>query len=239
MLPLAAVLAVRAARFGGDDPLANLEVAEVPDPSPGPRRGADRGRRRVAQPPRPLDAARRRLAPLTEPQVLGCDAAGTVLAYGDGEAPPGAPAAGDRGGRAQRDDLRPLRRVPRRRRAPLPARRTAQRAALPGDARRTSGRARRQHPAAAAGRGHHHRGVPAHRVPHRVPDALRPRRPAAGTDGAGARRHRWRGQRGHPPGRRRRPHGLRHLAGRGQAGRRHRARSRRGVRHRPRVASSR
>ena len=34
--------------------------------------------------------------PLTEPQVLGCDAAGTVLEYGDGEVPEGAPAPGAR-----------------------------------------------------------------------------------------------------------------------------------------------
>jgi NADPH:quinone reductase-like Zn-dependent oxidoreductase len=32
--------------------------------------------------------------PLVEPQVLGCDAAGTVLAYGDGAVPDGAPALG-------------------------------------------------------------------------------------------------------------------------------------------------
>jgi hypothetical protein len=30
------VLAVRAIRYGGDDPVANLDIGEVPDPSPGP-----------------------------------------------------------------------------------------------------------------------------------------------------------------------------------------------------------
>jgi NADPH:quinone reductase-like Zn-dependent oxidoreductase len=30
------VLAVRAVRYGGDDPVANLDIGEVPDPAPGP-----------------------------------------------------------------------------------------------------------------------------------------------------------------------------------------------------------
>jgi NADPH:quinone reductase-like Zn-dependent oxidoreductase len=94
MLPLAAVLAVRAARFGGDDPLANLEIAQVGDPVPG------RGQVLIAVGAASLNhhdlwtlrgvGSR----PLTEPQVLGCDAAGTVLEYGDGEAPPGGPPVG-------------------------------------------------------------------------------------------------------------------------------------------------
>ena len=94
-LPLAAVLAVRAARFGGDDPLANLEVVDVPEPTPGP------GEVLLAVTAASLNhhdlwtlrgvGSRR----LTEPQVLGCDAAGTVLAYGDGEPPAGAPPVGD------------------------------------------------------------------------------------------------------------------------------------------------
>ena len=90
------MLAVRAARFGGDDPLANLEVADVPDPAPGP------GEVLVA-----VEAASLNhhdlwtlrgvgSRPLTEPQVLGCDAAGRVVAYGDGEPPEGAPPLGAR-----------------------------------------------------------------------------------------------------------------------------------------------
>lgn len=78
------MLAVRAVRFGGDDPLANLEVGDVPDPAPGPGEVLVR-----------VDAASLNHHDLwtlrgvgsrkfTEPQVLGCDAAGTVLAYGDG-----------------------------------------------------------------------------------------------------------------------------------------------------------
>jgi hypothetical protein len=31
------VLAVRAIRYGGDDPVANLDIGEVPDPAEGPR----------------------------------------------------------------------------------------------------------------------------------------------------------------------------------------------------------
>lgn len=88
------MLAVRAARYGGDDPLANLEVTEVPDPTPSP------GEALVEVIAASLNhhdlwtlrgiGSRR----LEHPQVLGADAAGTVLAYGDGEVPAGAPAVG-------------------------------------------------------------------------------------------------------------------------------------------------
>ncbi len=94
MLPLAAVLAVRAARFGGDDPLANLEVADLPDPVAGPGEvliavGAASLNHHDLWTLRGVGSRR-----FTEPQVLGCDAAGTVLAYGDGEPPEGAPRVG-------------------------------------------------------------------------------------------------------------------------------------------------
>ena len=114
MLPLDAVLAVRAARFGGDDPLANLEIGEVADPVPG------RGEVLIAVGAASLNhhdlwtlrgvGSR----PLTEPQVLGCDAAGTVVAYGDAEAPPGAPPVGTEVIRPQRDDVRPMPGLPDR-----------------------------------------------------------------------------------------------------------------------------
>jgi NADPH:quinone reductase-like Zn-dependent oxidoreductase len=94
LVPLAAVLAVRAARFGGDDPVANLEVVELPEPTPRP------GEVLIAVDAASLNhhdlwtlrgiGSRR----LTEPQVLGCDAAGTVLGYGDGDTPQDAPAIG-------------------------------------------------------------------------------------------------------------------------------------------------
>ena len=90
------MLVIRAARFGGDDPLANLEVVEVADPSPGP------GQALVEVTAASLNhhdlwtlrgiGSRR----LEHPQVLGADAAGTVLAYGGGDAPAGAPAVGTR-----------------------------------------------------------------------------------------------------------------------------------------------
>ena len=94
LLPLAAVLAVRAARYGGDDPLANLEVTEVEDPLPAPGEvlvavGAAALNHHDLWTLRGVSSR-----PLTEPQVLGCDAAGTVLAYGDGEPPPGCPPIG-------------------------------------------------------------------------------------------------------------------------------------------------
>jgi NADPH:quinone reductase-like Zn-dependent oxidoreductase len=91
---LTAVLAVRAARYGGDDPLANLEVVDVPDPAP--RRG-DVLIEVVAASLNHHDLWTLRGVSsrhLTEPQVLGCDAAGSVLAYGDGEVPEGAPQVG-------------------------------------------------------------------------------------------------------------------------------------------------
>jgi NADPH:quinone reductase-like Zn-dependent oxidoreductase len=94
MLPLAAVLAVRAARYGGDDPLSNLEIAEVSDPVAGWEEVL------IAVAAAALNhhdlwtlrgvGSR----PLTEPQVLGCDAAGFILGYGGGEPPEGAPAVG-------------------------------------------------------------------------------------------------------------------------------------------------
>jgi NADPH:quinone reductase-like Zn-dependent oxidoreductase len=94
MLPLPAVLAVRAARFGGDDPLANLEIGEVADPVPGLGEvliavGAASLNHHDLWTLRGVGSR-----PLTEPQVLGCDAAGTVVSYGDGDAPAGAPPVG-------------------------------------------------------------------------------------------------------------------------------------------------
>ncbi|MBJ7608360.1 MAG: zinc-binding dehydrogenase [Candidatus Dormibacteraeota bacterium] len=90
------MLAVRAVRYGGDDPLANLEVSEIADPTP-----------RAGEVLLAVDAASLNhhdlwtlrgvgSRPLSEPQVLGCDAAGTVLAYGDGDVAEGCPAIGAR-----------------------------------------------------------------------------------------------------------------------------------------------
>jgi NADPH:quinone reductase-like Zn-dependent oxidoreductase len=88
------VLAVRAARFGGDDPLANLELVELPDPRPGAGEvllavGAASLNHHDLWTLRGVGSR-----PLKEAQVLGCDAAGTVLEYGDGTGPVDAPPVG-------------------------------------------------------------------------------------------------------------------------------------------------
>lgn len=88
------MLAVRAVRFGGDDPVGNLDIGEIPDPSPGPREvllaveAASLNHHDLWT----LRGVGSR--PLVEPQVLGCDAAGTVLAYGDGGPLDGDPPVG-------------------------------------------------------------------------------------------------------------------------------------------------
>ena len=90
------MLAVRAVRYGGDDPLANLEVGAVPNPVAGPGEvivavGATSLNHHDLWTLRGIGSR-----PLVEAQVLGCDAAGTVVAYGDGDVPAGAPAVGAR-----------------------------------------------------------------------------------------------------------------------------------------------
>jgi NADPH:quinone reductase-like Zn-dependent oxidoreductase len=94
VLPLPAVLAVRAARFGGDQPLDNLEITSVVDPVAAPGEvligvGAASLNHHDLWTLRGVGSR-----PLTEPQVLGCDAAGTVLSYGEEETPDGAPLPG-------------------------------------------------------------------------------------------------------------------------------------------------
>jgi NADPH:quinone reductase-like Zn-dependent oxidoreductase len=94
LVPLPTMLAVRAARYGGNTPLDNLEIADVPDPEAGPGEvliavGAASLNHHDLWTLRGVGSR-----PLAEPQVLGCDAAGTVLAYGEDETPDGAPAPG-------------------------------------------------------------------------------------------------------------------------------------------------
>ena len=87
--------AVYAAKVGGDTPLANLAVGEMPDPA------ALAGEARVRVTAAALNhhdlwtlrgVSSRKLIP---PVVLGCDAAGVVEAY-KGDPPQGAPAVGSR-----------------------------------------------------------------------------------------------------------------------------------------------
>src|ERR1700693_910425 len=87
------VLAAYAAAVGGDDPLANLAVGDLPAPSPRPGwavvkvRAASLNHHDIWT-LRGVSSTR-----VTPPQILGCDAAGEVAEYG-GEPPPLAPAVG-------------------------------------------------------------------------------------------------------------------------------------------------
>lgn len=89
------MLAVYAARVGGDDPLANLEVGDLPPPQPRPGWATVRVAAASLNHHDLWTLRGVSSAPVTPPQILGCDAAGTVLAYG-GDAPAGAPAPGSR-----------------------------------------------------------------------------------------------------------------------------------------------
>lgn len=87
------MLAAYLARTGGDDPLANLEVGDLPTPEPRPGWALLK-----------VEAAALNhhdiwllkgvsASPIQPPQVLGTDAAGTVAAYGP-DAPEGVPEVG-------------------------------------------------------------------------------------------------------------------------------------------------
>lgn len=89
------MLAAYVARVGGDDPLANLAVGELPEP---PLRPGWVSVRVEAASLNHHDLWTLRgvsARPVRPPQILGCDAAGTVAAHGEGVAedtpPPGAP----------------------------------------------------------------------------------------------------------------------------------------------------
>jgi NADPH:quinone reductase-like Zn-dependent oxidoreductase len=89
------MLAVYASAVGGDDPLANLAVGDLP--APVPRAGWARVKVRVASLNHHDIWTLRGVSSseVTPPQILGCDAAGEVDGYG-GEPPQGAPAVGAR-----------------------------------------------------------------------------------------------------------------------------------------------
>jgi NADPH:quinone reductase-like Zn-dependent oxidoreductase len=85
--------AVFAKQLGGDAPLDNLEIGERPEPVLGP--GDVRIRVRAASLNHHDYFTLRGIvgSPITPPRILGCDASGTVLEYGD-RRPPGTPEPG-------------------------------------------------------------------------------------------------------------------------------------------------
>jgi NADPH:quinone reductase-like Zn-dependent oxidoreductase len=89
------MLAVYAAAVGGDDPLANLAVGDLPAPSPQPGWALVRVRAASLNHHDIWTLRGVSSVPVTPPQILGCDAAGEVAGYG-GDRPPGAPEEGSR-----------------------------------------------------------------------------------------------------------------------------------------------
>ena len=89
------MLAAYASAVGGDDPLANLTVGELPKPEPKPGWALVKVRAASLNHHDLWTLRGVSSAPVTPPQILGCDAAGEVAAYG-GDAPAGAPALGSR-----------------------------------------------------------------------------------------------------------------------------------------------
>jgi NADPH:quinone reductase-like Zn-dependent oxidoreductase len=89
------MLAAYAAATGGDDPLANLAVGDLPAPSPRPGWATVRVRAASLNHHDLWTLRGVSSAPVTPPQILGCDAAGEVAAYGDGGGA-GMPAIGSR-----------------------------------------------------------------------------------------------------------------------------------------------
>ncbi|MFZ0919870.1 MAG: zinc-binding dehydrogenase [Candidatus Dormiibacterota bacterium] len=89
------MLAVYASAVGGENPLANLTVGELPVPVPRPGWALIRVRAASLNHHDIWTLRGVSSAPVTPPHILGCDAAGEVEAYGS-EAPSGAPAVGAR-----------------------------------------------------------------------------------------------------------------------------------------------
>ena len=89
------MLAAYASAVGGDDPLANLTVGELPAPVPRPGWAVVKVRAASLNHHDIWTLRGVSSSPVTPPQILGCDAAGEVVEYG-GETPEGAPAIGAR-----------------------------------------------------------------------------------------------------------------------------------------------
>jgi NADPH:quinone reductase-like Zn-dependent oxidoreductase len=91
------VLAAYAATTGGDDPLANLKVGDLPRPVPRPGWALVRVRAAALNHHDLWTLRGVSASPIVPPQILGCDAAGVVEEYGGGsEVPEGFPAVGAR-----------------------------------------------------------------------------------------------------------------------------------------------
>jgi NADPH:quinone reductase-like Zn-dependent oxidoreductase len=89
------MLAAYASAVGGDDPLANLAVGDLPAPSPRPGWALVKVRAASLNHHDIWTLRGVSSAPVTPPQILGCDAAGEVAGYG-GEPPVGALPEGSR-----------------------------------------------------------------------------------------------------------------------------------------------
>jgi NADPH:quinone reductase-like Zn-dependent oxidoreductase len=90
------VLAAFAARVGGDDPLANLEVGEQPRPTPRPGWALVRLHAAALNHHDIWSLRGVSARPITPPLILGCDGAGTLEDYGEGTSLEGLPEGGAR-----------------------------------------------------------------------------------------------------------------------------------------------
>ena len=103
------MLAAYASAVGGDDPLANLTVGELPAPEPRPGWALVRVRAASLNHHDIWTLRGVSSAPVTPPQILGCDAAGEVDCVRR-RATRRCPAGGHQGGRLPDRHLRQLRR---------------------------------------------------------------------------------------------------------------------------------
>ena len=89
------MLTAHVARLDGDNPLANLAVGDLPEPEPRPGWSLVRVEAASLNHHDLWTLRGRSSRPVQPPQILGCDAAGVVVAHGPGELadapPPGTP----------------------------------------------------------------------------------------------------------------------------------------------------
>ena len=180
------------------------------------RVGAGQSARRVAQPSRPLDAAGGVVGdrdPAPDPRLRRRRRGRRLWRRSPGRSAPG----GSQGRRVPDLDLRALPGMPQRRPARVPLLPHAERAPAGRRLCRVR-RGPRREPRRDPRPGELRRGrVPAHGVPDRVPRALHARRPPPRDERARPGRERRRRDRLHPALPARGGHGVRDLAGRGEA----------------------